>query len=600
MTGVTVSAGSVSVLNPDASVLASPRAFSTADTFIDPLALAQSGTYKVVLDPKGKAVGSVTLTAYDVPADTSAALTLGTPATGTISVPGQRAGFTFSGTTNQRISVNVESSDFTGTISLLKPDASVLASTAASPAGGFLDTVVLPANGTYTVLVDANGAQTGALAFVAYDVPADTTAAITAGGSAVTVSNTVPGQNGYLTFTGTAAQKISVLVSNVSGIDPANLDLLKPDGTSLLSGALTVNGSGAWLQPISLPVAGQYKILLDPFRAGVGSADVNLYTVPADLSGAITPGTPLSIATTAPGQNAKYTFTGTTGQRLSLNLTGVTITSVKVSILKPDGTTLSTKTVGSGGGFIEPVSLPVGGAYKVFVDPQSSYFGGITLGLYVVPADTTGALTAGTGAAIATTVPGQNAKRTFTGTAGQRLSFNFTAFSFTGGVPVPSVRVTVKTPSGGTLLSYTMTTDDFIEPKSITATGTYTVTIDPQGASTGSFTMTYHVVPADAAGSSTVNITTPGQNGKLTFTGTSGLHTFTVSTTVPADSGQTDSVELDVYQGTTVTPANQVGGAQFAGPSGGTFDLTLPSSGTYTIVVNPFGAATGSVTVTVS
>ena len=35
------------------------------------------------------------------------------------------------------------------------------------------------------------------------------------------------------------------------------------------------------------------------------------YTVPADLSGTITPGTPLSIATTAPGQNAKYTFTAT-------------------------------------------------------------------------------------------------------------------------------------------------------------------------------------------------------------------------------------------------------------------------------------------------
>src|SRR2546428_5000548 len=47
---------------------------------------------------------------------------------------------------------------------------------------------------------------------------------------------------------------------------------------------------------------------------------------------------PLSLR---PGQNARLTFDGTTGQRLSLAMTGVTLTSVSVSILKPDGTTLA-------------------------------------------------------------------------------------------------------------------------------------------------------------------------------------------------------------------------------------------------------------------
>ena len=86
----------------------------------------------------------MTLTGYDVPADTSAALTLGSQATGTTTVPGQRNTFTFSGAQNQRISLSVLSSDFSGTISLLKPDLSVLASTPVGPAGGFLDTTVLP------------------------------------------------------------------------------------------------------------------------------------------------------------------------------------------------------------------------------------------------------------------------------------------------------------------------------------------------------------------------------------------------------------------------------------------------------------------------
>ena len=55
--------------------------------------------------------------------------------------------------------------------------------------------------------------------------------------------------------------------------------------------------------------------LQDPARSAVrghpGSADVQLFTVPTNLSGPITPGTPLTVTTTAPGQNATYTFTGT-------------------------------------------------------------------------------------------------------------------------------------------------------------------------------------------------------------------------------------------------------------------------------------------------
>jgi hypothetical protein len=172
-------------------------------------------------------------------------------------------------------------------------------------------------------------------------------------------------------------------------------------------------------------------------------------------------------------------------------------------------------------------------------------------------------MSAGVAKTFTTSVPGQNAKWTFTGTSGQRLSFNFTSVS------MASVRVTVKTPSGGTLFSNTFGTDgNFIEPLTLSATGTYTVTVDPQGASTGNVTMTYYVVAAD--------------------------RTFTVSTTVPADPCCVDSIELKVFSGST-----QIGGSEFAGPSGYTFSRNL-AAGTYTIVVDPFGSSTGTVTVTVS
>jgi hypothetical protein len=106
-------------------------------------------------------------------------------------------------------------------------------------------------------------------------------------------------------------------------------------------------------------------------------------------------------------------------------------------------------------------------------------------------------------------------------------------------------------------------------------------------------------VPANAAATAPnpLTITTPGQNGVITFsvTGAAADRTFTVSTNVPpSDPCCVDSIELKVFSGST-----QIGGSEFAGPSGYTFARNL-GAGTYTIVVDPFGASTGSVTVTVT
>jgi hypothetical protein len=599
LNGVTVSSGTLTLRNPDNTVLLGPQSFATAPTFIDPITLTQTGTYKLVLDPKGKAKGSMTLAGYDVPADTSAAYTLGTEAIGTTTVPGQRNLFTFSGTQNQRVSVQVISSDFSGTLSLLKPDLSVLASTPVGPAGGFLDATTLPVAGTYTFVVDPSGVSTGALHFTAHDVPADPSVAITAGGPPVTLTTTVAGQNAYATFTGTVGQKVTVLVSNVVNMDPAELDLLNPSGSHAIPAPATVTSSGGWTQTVTLTQNGLYKILLDPLLANSGSADVQLFNVPADLSGPITPGTPLTVTTTAPGQNATYTFTGTINTRVSLDLTNVTIDDLNVSVLKPDGTNLIVKThVGTTGAFADPVKLTATGTYKVKVDPQSSFYGSVTVGVYVVPADTTGTLVLGTPQTVTTTAPGQNATRTFSGTAGQRISFKFT------GVTMASVKVIVKAPGPSpvpTVVQRTFGTDgDFVDPITLPAgrTGLYTVTIDPQGASTGNVTLTFYNVPADATGTTSCATTVPGQNCKLTSTTSAGTHTVTVTTDVPADPGQTQSVSLTVYQGTVTSPANQIGFGT-SGPAGNGFDVVF-GGGTYTIVVDPFGAATGTTSVAIS
>ncbi|HWV46620.1 MAG TPA: hypothetical protein VN039_11475, partial [Nitrospira sp.] len=56
------------------------------------------------------------------------------------------------------------------------------------------------------------------------------------------------------------------------------------------------------------------------------------------------------------GQTARYTFSGTSGQWLSLGLTAVTITSSTVTLLNSNGTTLASTSVGTSGGGLEPPS----------------------------------------------------------------------------------------------------------------------------------------------------------------------------------------------------------------------------------------------------
>jgi hypothetical protein len=610
LTSVTTTQATVTIRNPDGTTLAGPIAYANTGTFVDPRTLPQNGTYTVFLNPRLLSVGSVTVQAYNVPADTSAPVNAdGTPTTGTTTVPGQSARFTFSGAALGRVSLSVTATEFTGVVSILKPDSTVLTSrtvTPAAPAGAFIDAQVLPVNGPYTILVDPAADATGSLTFSLYTVPPDSTAPITAGGSAVTVTSTQPGQNGYLTFTGTLSQRISVLVSNVT-VASAKLNILKPDGTPLLASPVVVSPAGAYLDVKVLPVAGNYKIFLDPQGASYGSADLNLYTVPADLTGSIAAtGATTTVTTTAPGQNAKLSFAGTAGQRVSLNLTSVTMgasacCSVKVAILKPDGTQLSSKTVGTDGGFFEVTTLPLAGTYKVFVDPQSAAFGGITLNLYTVPADSTGTLAAGVSTTVTTTIPGQNATRTFTGTANQRFSF------MVSGVTMPSVKVKVTRPDNLSLFSSTFTTDGgFEDPKTLPLTGTYKLTIDPQGASTGSITVTYYNVTTDVStsasvgGSGSVTIASPGQKGRINFTGTSGQNlTFQVtSVSMTPLACCIDVVQFQLYLGTT--PVGESAFSDETGAANASWSVPLTSTGSYYVLVDPIGESTGSVTVSIT
>ena len=264
---------------------------------------------------------------------------------------------------------------------------------------------------------------------------ANQTYPIVAGGSPVTISTRSAGENAWLTFDGQADQRIALRMSGVTiGPSPCcstYVSIFKPDGTALGSQSL-VGTNGGFVDTRLLPATGQYRILVDPQQTATGSMTLTLYDVPPDATTTITPaGPPVTVTTgPVPGQNALVTFSGTQNQRIALKLSNVTIgtsscCSARVSILKPDGSTLVFATpFGTSGGFVDTNTLPVSGTYTILVDPQLTDVGSATLTLYDVPPDVTGSITPG-GAPVTVSmgpVPGQNALVTFSGTQGQRVA----------------------------------------------------------------------------------------------------------------------------------------------------------------------------------
>src|SRR5262249_15521907 len=183
--------------------------------------------------------------------------------------------------------------------------------------------------------------------------------------------------------------------STYAGCIALATSILKPDGTTL--GSTSLCSSSGFIDSMTLPVTGTYTVFVNPGGTATGSVTLQLNTF-SDLSGTITIGTPLTVTTTGIGQNARYTFSRTSRQQISLTLTNSTYTgciALATSILKPDGTTLGSTSICSASGFIDSMTLPVTGTYTVFVDPGGAAAGTVVTQHNTIP-DSSGTITIGT------------------------------------------------------------------------------------------------------------------------------------------------------------------------------------------------------------
>ncbi|WP_203912639.1 RHS repeat-associated core domain-containing protein [Rhizocola hellebori] len=585
LSGNTVASGTMvlSVFWPDGEALLSTVSFSGNRTLaLDPL--PQTGRFQVVVD-SGITPRSFTVS-LSTPTDLGSISLTGPGVAISSARPGQSALLRFDGTAGQLLAVGLTASTYSSSLSVTvrKPDGEPLTVIPMAFSATLL-VPQLPLTGTYEMFFSPASGSTGGATITLSSELDGGTLTTTGASSVITVAR--PGQNMRLRFDGTAGQRLSLGFTGTWFTGSSAINVFQADGTALVPVEF-LSGENSLNLPI-LPVTAAYEVVISPVAARTGTATV---TLSADLDAGVptTTGAGVGVTITRPGQNARLRFDGTAGQRLSLGFTASTLSSYRVSVYRPDGTSLMSSTSISGvAADVDVPILLVSGTYEVLIDPSAARTGSVTATLSSeVDAGIVDAVGAGT--AVTVVRPGQDARVAFAGTAGQRLSLAGTNLSFGG-----SYSVSVLRPDGTVLVTPKVLsgTAPELDLPVLAVTGTYQVLIDPELAKTGSVTITLSsdvdagVVTIGGAGI-VATLARPGQNARLRFGGTAG-QSLTVALSATTFSGL---VGLSVLKpdGTVLTTRNMAGTATLALSA-------LPSTGTYEILVDPIAGQTGSTTV---
>jgi hypothetical protein len=646
------SGGSISIVDSTPTTRSS-RSLLVGAGYLEAVLLT-AGSYIVVIDPSGSQVGSVTTELFSVSDVTGTIAADGTSTAKSTTRPGQEIRLRFSATAGQRVALRVANVAINGTTlsipsccaaaaSILRPNGTTLRgpTNVGTTAPGFIDTVTLPTTGTYTVLLDPDrDTVLGTITANLWTVPADATAPVTTNGAAVVSGTTTPGQDVRLTFTGAVNDRISYKISNivVSGPSQAiasccavDVSLRRPSGAILGTSSSVGTSGGRFVEPLKLPVAGTYTLLISPQKDTVlSSVTASVWNVPADVTSAIaTSGAPLVRSTTAPGQNIRLTFSGTMGDRISFRVASISTAgpslavdgccALEGSLLKPDGTTLvGRSTVGTTAArFFEPVTLPVTGTYTVLLDPRvDAVITSVTTNVWAVPADVTTPITAnGSPLTSATTTPGQDIRLTFSGSTGQRVSLRVDGVTVSGSslatTSCCAVDASILRPNGTVLVASTSVGTSaarFFDAVALPVNGTYTVLLSPQKDTVvSSITAKLWTVPTDLAfsgsvggGGVAVSTTTPGQNATLTFSGTAGQSVTIAFSGVSVGPGSLAPASAVLKASVRKPDATTLVSPTSVGTSGKSIPATLPANGTYTLVIDPQFDAVANATVTIT
>lgn len=380
--GTSSSYASLTVFKPDGTSLTYNNCYPSSYGGRCKITLANlpsTGEYSVAVQPPA----GVTLTGnVSLSADQTGTLADNVPVALSVTRPGQNVRYTFAGTAGQSSAIELAQlvpspSGPSVYVYVLKPDGTILTSSSATANGVFVNLPSLPVTGTYTVLVDAAYG-------IAFDarLTLDPGASLAIDGDMPFLSTAVNGETLRFTFQGTAGAMLELglngLAYNAASSSAMIVNVYRPDGASV-AGAYcytsTAGGGCEVTMPAALPSTGTYSLTaMAPAGYMIAGGTLALST---RATGTLVIGDssqPIVIA--RPGQTARYAFSGTAGQLLRLNWTGTVVSipgvgMVSVNVLKPDGSTLTSSSFGTGAtGGVDIASLPATGTYTVVFNPS--------------------------------------------------------------------------------------------------------------------------------------------------------------------------------------------------------------------------------------
>jgi YD repeat-containing protein len=437
------------------------------------------------------------------------------------------------------------------------------------------------ASPTQLVATVPAGATTGSIAVTAPAGSASSSTAFT-----VTATNGVPAITSFTPAIATPGTGVSITGTNFEPT-PTNNRLKFNITPAPITSSTATNISvpvpgGATSGRLSLATPGGTTQSTDDFFVPPPpnvAADV-IFTGRASIGGAT-----INAAIPSVGKIALIVFDGTAGQQVSVGIGVGGIVETNTWVFHPNGTQMAWVYSDNNGRDIQIESLPVTGTYTIRV-AQANFSTGtkpITLSQDLIPGSI---VVGGASVPVNITRPGQRARLTFAGTAGQRLTLGFPGASMFDAI-------TVTKPDGTTFATSPGNTDLSIVMPPLPTTGTYGILVDPRYADTRNMTLT---LSEEVSGSLVVDgsalpltLARVGQVARVTFSATAGQRLNLAVTNANLSAALT----ILKPDGTTLVPPTTVS-------NGNGIDTQVPTTGIYTIVIDPGATVTGSLTLTLS
>lgn len=245
---------------------------------IDGVVLPDDGTYTLTVDPSGDATGGITLVRIPIKDQSEAIQADGPSVTATIDRPGVVARLTFEGRAGQRVFVDANDNTLGSQCGILalRSSSSSLASGCTDESTGFIDTVELPENGTYTVVVDPSSRRTGSIKINVIDAPQIDRSVTIDGPQAEAIIERY-GSRAVFSFAGETGQRIYINIQSTIPDQCGAIVLRDPEGKTVSSGCIfkgigELNSGG-----IVLAKTGNYKLTIDPTLRTMGTVTVTVH-----------------------------------------------------------------------------------------------------------------------------------------------------------------------------------------------------------------------------------------------------------------------------------------------------------------------------------